>query len=71
MAAAQPPPRLGVTEPISVAPPTALDIALSEELERELRAAGLYESTEEAVAREEARAVDAGSSRCAAAALWR
>ncbi len=48
-------PRLGVTEPISTAAPTALDLALSEELERELRAAGLFESNEEAVQREEAR----------------
>ena len=49
-------PRLGVTDPISTAAPTALDISLSEELERELRAAGLFESNDEAVLREEARA---------------
>lgn len=44
---------LGVTEPISTAAPTPLDLALSEELERELREAGLYEEQEEAVNREE------------------
>ena len=49
-------PRLGVTDPISTAAPSALDIALSAELERELRAAGLFESNDEAVQREEARA---------------
>ena len=48
-------PRLGVTDPISTAAPTALDLALSAELERELRAAGLFESNDEAVQREEAR----------------
>jgi len=47
--------RLGVTEPISTAAPTPLDLALSAELERELRDAGLFESNEEAVQREEAR----------------
>jgi poly(A) polymerase Pap1 len=55
MASASAVPKLGVTDPISVAPPSALDLALSEELERELRAAGLYEANEEAVAREEVR----------------
>ena len=49
------PPRLGVTEPISTAAPSALDRALSEALESDLHSRGLYESTEEAVLREEAR----------------
>ena len=56
-------PRLGVTEPISTAAPTPLDLALSAELERELRAAGLVESNEEAVHREEARVLVLASSR--------
>jgi poly(A) polymerase Pap1 len=47
--------RLGVTEPLSTAPPSALDCALSEVLEADLRSRGLYESSEEAVLREEAR----------------
>jgi hypothetical protein len=71
MAASGAPPKLGVTDPISVAPPSALDIALSEELERELRAAGLYESTEEAVLREEARVCACVRGRAAPARLCR
>jgi len=46
----------GLTEPLSLAPPTALDLALSEALERDLRERGLYESSEESIQREEARA---------------
>jgi len=48
--------RLGVTDPISLAPPTALDRTLSDALEADLRQRGLYESNEEALHREEARA---------------
>ena len=47
--------RLGVTDPLSTAPPTVLDLALSEALEKDLRARNLYESKEEAILREEAR----------------
>ena len=52
--------RLGVTEPLSTAPPSALDLALSEALEKDLRARNLYESSEEAIRREEARVGVAG-----------
>lgn len=55
MAAASNGPRLGVTDPILVAPPSALDTTLSNALESDLRQRGLYESNEEAVHREEAR----------------
>lgn len=43
----------GVTEPISLAGPTALDLKLTEELDKLLRSFGLYESTEESQKREE------------------
>ncbi|KAG6550837.1 hypothetical protein Mapa_007633 [Marchantia paleacea] len=44
---------LGVTEPISTAGPTDLDLKQTSELEKYLVQAGLYESQEEAVRREE------------------
>ncbi|XP_062159596.1 nuclear poly(A) polymerase 1 isoform X1 [Alnus glutinosa] len=45
--------RLGVTEPISLGGPTEYDVIETRELEKYLRDAGLYESQEEAVSREE------------------
>ncbi|MED6222445.1 Nuclear poly(A) polymerase 1 [Stylosanthes scabra] len=45
--------RLGITEPISLAGPTEYDVIKTRELEKYLQDAGLYESQEEAVAREE------------------
>jgi poly(A) polymerase len=44
---------LGVTEPISIAGPTEMDCIKTRELEKFLVSAGLYESQEEAVRREE------------------
>ncbi|XP_024545122.1 nuclear poly(A) polymerase 1 isoform X1 [Selaginella moellendorffii] len=44
---------LGVTEPISTAGPTEADFARTRDLEKVLTEAGLYESPEEAVQREE------------------
>ncbi|KAI0488563.1 hypothetical protein KFK09_028400 [Dendrobium nobile] len=44
---------LGVTEPISLSGPTELDVIKTKELEKFLEDAGLYESQEEAVSREE------------------
>eukprot|EP00249_Psilotum_nudum_P016896 c26039_g1_i2 orf=184-2322(+) len=44
---------LGVTEPISLAAPTEIDLLRTRELEQFLVNAGLYESQEEAVQREE------------------
>ncbi|KAG9455959.1 hypothetical protein H6P81_000467 [Aristolochia fimbriata] len=44
---------LGVTEPISLAGPTEFDVIKTRELEKFLADAGLYESQEEAVSREE------------------
>ncbi|KAL4316805.1 hypothetical protein S83_052169 [Arachis hypogaea] len=45
--------RLGITEPISLAGPTEYDVIKTRELEKYLQDAGLYESQEEAVVREE------------------
>ncbi|XP_058091789.1 nuclear poly(A) polymerase 1-like [Magnolia sinica] len=44
---------LGVTEPISLGGPSEFDVIKTQELEKFLADAGLYESQEEAVAREE------------------
>ncbi|XP_020598321.1 nuclear poly(A) polymerase 1 [Phalaenopsis equestris] len=44
---------LGVTEPISFSGPTELDVIKTRELEKFLEDAGLYESPEEAISREE------------------
>ncbi|XP_054817348.1 nuclear poly(A) polymerase 1-like isoform X1 [Prosopis cineraria] len=46
-------PRLGITEPISLGGPTDCDVIKTRELEKYLQDAGLYESQEEAVSREE------------------
>ncbi|KAK4280744.1 hypothetical protein QN277_012325 [Acacia crassicarpa] len=46
-------PRLGITEPISLGGPTDYDVIKTRELEKYLQDAGLYESQEEAVSREE------------------
>ncbi|KAB1226380.1 Poly(A) polymerase [Morella rubra] len=45
--------RLGITEPISLGGPTEYDLIKTRELEKYLQDAGLYESQEEAVSREE------------------
>ncbi|CAK7349665.1 unnamed protein product [Dovyalis caffra] len=45
--------RLGITEPISLGGPTEYDVMKTRELEKFLQDAGLYESQEEAVSREE------------------
>lgn len=45
--------RLGITEPISLGGPTDFDVIKTRELEKFLAEAGLYESQEEAVSREE------------------
>ncbi|KAL2895827.1 Nuclear poly(A) polymerase 1 [Bienertia sinuspersici] len=45
--------RLGITEPISFGGPTEYDVTKTHELEKYLENAGLYESQEEAVSREE------------------
>ncbi|KAG6672939.1 hypothetical protein I3842_16G084400 [Carya illinoinensis] len=45
--------RFGITEPISLGGPTESDVIKTRELEKYLRDAGLYESPEEAVRREE------------------
>ncbi|XP_004299564.1 PREDICTED: poly(A) polymerase-like [Fragaria vesca subsp. vesca] len=45
--------RLGITEPISLAGPSEEDVIKTRELEQYLHDAGLYESQEEAVSREE------------------
>ncbi|KAK7314610.1 hypothetical protein VNO77_33137 [Canavalia gladiata] len=45
--------RLGITEPISLAGPTEEDVIKTRDLEKYLQAAGLYESQQEAVGREE------------------
>ncbi|XP_062092160.1 nuclear poly(A) polymerase 1-like [Humulus lupulus] len=45
--------RLGITEPISLGGPTDYDVMKTKELEKYLQDAGLYESQEEAVGREE------------------
>lgn len=45
--------RLGITEPISLGGPTEYDVMKTKELEKYLQDAGLYESQEEAVSREE------------------
>lgn len=45
--------RLGITEPISLGGPTEDDVIKSRELEKYLHDAGLYESQQEAVSREE------------------
>ncbi|GLU18281.1 hypothetical protein SLE2022_345870 [Rubroshorea leprosula] len=45
--------RLGITEPISLGGPTEYDVIKTRELEKYLQDAGLYESKEEAVSREE------------------
>ncbi|EPS66121.1 hypothetical protein M569_08656 [Genlisea aurea] len=47
------PARIGITEPISTGGPTESDIVKNQELEKFLVDAGLYESREEAVKREE------------------
>lgn len=44
---------LGITEPISLAGPTEEDVTKTHELEKYLQGAGLYESQQEAVGREE------------------
>lgn len=46
-------PRLGITEPISLGGPSEYDIIKTNELEKFLADAGLYESQEEAISREE------------------
>lgn len=46
-------PRLGITEPISLGGPSEYDIVKTNELEKFLADAGLYESQEEAISREE------------------
>ncbi|GMN46358.1 hypothetical protein TIFTF001_015538 [Ficus carica] len=45
--------RLGITEPISLGGPSEYDVMKTRELEKYLQDAGLYESQEEAVGREE------------------
>nr|XP_043629934.1 nuclear poly(A) polymerase 1 [Erigeron canadensis] len=45
--------RLGITEPISLGGPTEFDVIKTNELEKFLADAGLYESHEEAISREE------------------
>uniref|UniRef100_A0A2P2L7S7 Nuclear polyA polymerase 1 n=1 Tax=Rhizophora mucronata TaxID=61149 RepID=A0A2P2L7S7_RHIMU len=45
--------RLGISEPISLGGPTEYDVIKTHELEKFLQEAGLYESKEEAVCREE------------------
>ncbi|KAF4375231.1 hypothetical protein F8388_000988 [Cannabis sativa] len=45
--------RLGITDPISLGGPTEYDVMKTKELEKYLQDAGLYESQEEAVGREE------------------
>ncbi|KAJ4826509.1 Nuclear poly(A) polymerase 1 [Turnera subulata] len=45
--------RLGITEPISLGGPSEYDVVKTRELEKFLQDAGLYESQEEAVSREE------------------
>ncbi|XP_062092159.1 nuclear poly(A) polymerase 1-like [Humulus lupulus] len=45
--------RLGITEPISLGGPTEYDVMKTKEVEKYLQDAGLYESQEEAVGREE------------------
>ncbi|XP_076913302.1 nuclear poly(A) polymerase 1-like [Bidens hawaiensis] len=45
--------RLGITEPISLGGPTEFDVIKTKELEQFLAEAGLYESHEEAIRREE------------------
>ncbi|XP_023541715.1 nuclear poly(A) polymerase 1-like [Cucurbita pepo subsp. pepo] len=45
--------RLGITDPISLSGPTEDDVIKTRELEKYLQDAGLYESQEEAVSREE------------------
>ncbi|XP_057446982.1 nuclear poly(A) polymerase 1-like [Lotus japonicus] len=45
--------RLGITEPISLAGPTECDVIKTRGLEKYLQGAGLYESQQEAVGREE------------------
>ncbi|XP_050236629.1 nuclear poly(A) polymerase 1-like [Mercurialis annua] len=45
--------RFGITEPISLGGPTEYDVIKTRELEKLLQDAGLYESQEEAVSREE------------------
>ncbi|XP_038894281.1 nuclear poly(A) polymerase 1 isoform X2 [Benincasa hispida] len=45
--------RLGITDPISLSGPTEYDVIKTRELEKYLQDAGLYESQEEAVSREE------------------
>ncbi|KAJ4838968.1 hypothetical protein Tsubulata_017370 [Turnera subulata] len=45
--------RLGITEPISLGGPSEYDVVKTRELEKFLQHAGLYESQEEAVSREE------------------
>lgn len=44
---------LGITEPISLAGPTEEDVTKTHELEKYLQGAGLYETQQEAVGREE------------------
>lgn len=46
-------PRLGITEPISLGGPSEYDVTKTNELEKFLADAGLYESQEEAISREE------------------
>ncbi|KAK3020603.1 hypothetical protein RJ639_046689 [Escallonia herrerae] len=46
-------PRLGITDPISLGGPTDYDLIKTRELEKFLANAGLYESHEEAISREE------------------
>eukprot|EP00899_Mesostigma_viride_P003330 jgi/Mesvir1/12999/Mv06004-RA.1 len=53
MGEAQPKKYLGVTEPVSLCMPKALDVKLNEQLEQLLREHDLYESHEEACKREE------------------
>ncbi|CAI0400620.1 unnamed protein product [Linum tenue] len=45
--------RFGITDPISTSGPTEFDVAKTRELEKYLQDAGLYESREESVSREE------------------
>jgi hypothetical protein len=53
-----PPPYLGVTPPLSMDPPTAVDLAATAKLEARMRALGSYETGDMCRAREEVGGVD-------------
>ncbi|KAK7838506.1 nuclear poly(a) polymerase 1 [Quercus suber] len=48
-----PPPRIGMWEPISTAQPAELDMSRTRELQKFMENAGLYESGEESLKRQE------------------